>query len=178
MMKVVNLMILYLFITQCVVKTDNLTSFFQSKGVVWNEEDTVFILVRHAEKDKGQNPSLTEKGRERAEQFLQICKDLTVKASYSTELNRTLETIEPLNKHFGLDPVIYKPDDIPPLADQMKRFGKGVYIISGHSNSTPTFANNICGCNNYKTIDESDYSNIFVVVIPKDGNQKTFTVHF
>jgi len=62
---------------------------------------TTIYLVRHAEKQKGSDPMLTEAGEERALKLLSILKDQGVDAVYSTPYNRTKSTAAPTAKHFG-----------------------------------------------------------------------------
>ncbi|HUF39720.1 MAG TPA: MSMEG_4193 family putative phosphomutase [Anaerolineales bacterium] len=75
------------------------------------------LLVRHAENDyvrkgrlAGRLPGvhLNERGRVQAEKLAEVLKDVPVKAVYSSPLDRTLETAEPIAAAHGLA-VIERP---------------------------------------------------------------------
>ena len=57
---------------------------------------STYFLIRHAEKDRSdsenKNPSLTEKGKQRAILWSQILADYGVEAVYATDYKRTQET--------------------------------------------------------------------------------------
>lgn len=68
----------------------------------WSNSVTTVILVRHAEKATGDNPSLTAEGKERAAELVKVLGDSGISAIYSTEYCRTTQTAEPLARHLQL----------------------------------------------------------------------------
>ena len=60
---------------------------------------STYFLIRHAEKDRtdaeNKNPSLTEKGKERALLWSQLLADYGIEAVYATDYKRTQETAAP-----------------------------------------------------------------------------------
>ncbi len=66
---------------------------------------TQIVLVRHAEKDKGTNPSLTERGVRRAGLLARMLSEAGVDAIYTTDLERSKQTARPLSKLTGIAPV-------------------------------------------------------------------------
>ena len=64
---------------------------------------TTFLLVRHAEKETGDNPSLTTAGAARAEELARVAADLGIDAIYSTRYKRTRETAGPTAKATGIE---------------------------------------------------------------------------
>lgn len=71
------------------------------------EEKTTYYLIRHAEKDRSDetnvNPSLTFKGEQRAQNWAEHFKDITLDAVYTTRYYRTIETATPTAKTKNLE---------------------------------------------------------------------------
>lgn len=131
------------------------------------EKDTRLIFVRHAEKvnDGSRNPHLSNKGKERASQLaVLLYENYDITSIYSTDYYRTQETVVPLSEKLGIGINNYglqNPDSLVQEIINLHR-GKDV-LIMGHSNTTPNLVNIALGEEKFKQIDESDYSNIFVV---------------
>src|ERR1700755_2106443 len=76
---------------------------------------TTFILVRHAEKEgAGTDPVLTKEGEERAQALVRMFAKQQIDAIYSTNFNRTRNTVKPLADSKGLQVITY--DKEPDLA--------------------------------------------------------------
>jgi 2,3-bisphosphoglycerate-dependent phosphoglycerate mutase len=122
---------------------------------------TTFILVRHAEKEAtGTDPGLTKEGEERAESLVKLLEKQNIDAIYSTNFNRTKNTIKPLAESKGLEVQLYeKQPDITRL--------KGTVVICGHSNTIPALANLLIGKEQFETFDDKDFGNILII---KDGS--------
>ena len=125
------------------------------------EETTTFVLVRHAEKESGANPRLTQAGNERAQALRGVLADAGVVAIYATEWCRTALTAEPTAELLGLDIQIQdngRPGDqladcgligsanrldtgiatVEDLADHLRAtHASGVVLVVGHSNTVP-----------------------------------------
>jgi len=122
---------------------------------------TTFILVRHAEKEAtGSDPDLTREGQARAQSLVHLLEKQQVDAIYSTNFNRTKNTVKPLADSKGLQIMVYeKQPDVAAM--------KGTVVICGHSNTIPALANQLIGKEQYKTFDDTDYGNILII---KDGS--------
>lgn len=135
-----------------------------------NLEDsiTTFYLVRHAEKDlsdkSNRNPELTSEGVKRANDIAHTLSNISIDAVYSTNYIRTIETAKPTAELFNTEIKIYdwKSLDVDSIVEG--NIGKNVLIV-GHSNTTPIVANKLLGKEVYKQIDESDYSNLYIITI-------------
>lgn len=112
-------------------------------------------LVRHAEKDPGENPGLTDAGRERANKLAQTSERLQFKRIYTTDYRRTRETAQPSAQVLGLDLTLYHPNDLEMLAATLKSRKESALIV-GHSNTTPQLAR-LLGLETAKPMAESDY---------------------
>ena len=130
-----------------------------------NQVSTI-ILIRHAEKAEAhsKDPSLSEKGKERAEALVQLFKEMPIDSFYATPYKRTMETITPIAKVNGKEILTYNPSDKNNIAEMMQS-GKGKKImIAGHSNTIPPMVNALIGKNEFTTMDENEYGKIWIVV--------------
>ncbi len=136
-------------------------------------ELTTFILVRHAEKvDDSRDPDLSPKGYERAGRLHDLFVNTGFDAVYSTPLIRTRETVRAIAELNELDMVEYdhrNPEST--TAGWTERHKGEKVLISGHSNSTPMFANALLGREHFSSkFEESDYGNILIITIDEHGN--------
>lgn len=142
--------------------------------------ETTFYLIRHAEKDRSnpsdKNPSLTEKGMTRAENWAVYFKDIDLDAVYSTTYKRTMQTAQPTAESKGLKIINYDPRTLYNEALAKETFGKTVLIV-GHSNTTPAFTNQIIKKNSvkstdiapYEPMDDSDNATLYMVKFSTKG---------
>ena len=136
-----------------------------------NTEETVYFLIRHAEKDitnpSDRDPALTEEGTTRAKQWAEILAEHNVDYVYSTDFIRTRETARPTAENENIEIQLYDPGDI--YSDEFLEKTKGkTTLIVGHSNSTPSLVNKIIGQNKYNELDESVYNKMYKIVISGD----------
>ncbi|WP_421973219.1 SixA phosphatase family protein [Pseudoalteromonas sp. SSM20] len=133
--------------------------FLLLSNTVFATPDT-FILLRHAEKKEGPNPSLTEAGQARAERLVTLLKDYDIKHIFSSNYNRTLETAKPLSDKLGITVTHYNPRQLSALAAQLSTL-KGNIVIVGHSNTTPEMVKLLSGQD--VGVSESEFHKVFVV---------------
>ena len=135
-------------------------------------ETTTYYLIRHTDKvvtdKKDRDPDLTKKGYARAENWAKVLSDVKFDFVYSTNYKRTIETAKPTAKANNLEIKLYDPRKIFDEEFQKNTKGKTVLVV-GHSNTTPFFANKILGENKYSEIDESNYTNLYIVTVTKDA---------
>lgn len=146
-------------------------------------ETSKYFLVRHAEKqvDGTKNPHLTEEGIARAKRWGAILGSEKIDVVYSTDYFRTEETATNLIASYLRDKDVNKTIEVKiydPRNKDIKKFlketaGKNVVIV-GHSNTTPSFVNDIIGKKKYEGINESIYGNLYLVI--KQGNFTTATL--
>ncbi|NJC24697.1 SixA phosphatase family protein [Neolewinella antarctica] len=135
---------------------------------------TTFILVRHAEKQGGDDPELTEAGQARAEDLARELKNEKIVAVYSTDTKRTQATAAPTARAFGLQVQSYDAGNLSAFAETVKKKypGKTVLIV-GHSNTTPTLADKLAGGDEFPRISEDDFGNIYRIKINRRGKIRT-----
>ena len=119
-------------------------------------------MVRHFEKQKGDDPQLTAEGRQRAEGLANLLKDKGLSKIYSTNYRRTLQTALPLSEKTNTAVTHYNPGDLEAFVIQLKEAKEDVLVV-GHSNTTPVLFGLLGGAT--FTMTEADYGELFKVTI-------------
>lgn len=139
--------------------------------ILAQEQTTTYYFIRHAEKDRSdatnKNPSLTEQGHKRAQDWATILKDVELDAVYSTNYNRTQQTAAPTAKQHSLEVLDYDPRTLYSEKFQIATQGKTVLVV-GHSNTTPAFVNTVLQEKKYENIDDHNNGNLYVLTITGD----------
>ncbi len=126
---------------------------------------TQYYFTRHAEKaDSSKNPDLSEKGLERAQEWKTLFSEINFDAVYSTDFNRTLQTIQPIVADNNQLLKIYNPKMIDIEAFKKETHGKTILIV-GHSNTIPNMVNQIIKENKYTNIEENQFGNLYIVTL-------------
>lgn len=126
-------------------------------------------LVRHAEKqapepgaEPARDPSLSEKGRRRAEMLVPALAGVTLGAVFATQWKRTQETVAPVAAARGLTVETVDADDIDGLVARIRAHAGGAVLVAGHSNTVPAIATAL-GLAEKLALDESDYGDLFLL---------------
>ncbi|MEO8438587.1 MAG: histidine phosphatase family protein [Spartobacteria bacterium] len=135
--------------------------------VAANELPVIF-LVRHAERaaTSGRVPSdtgLSAEGKARSQALAQILKDANITAIYTSEYKRTKDTAAPLAEALDVRPEVIPADDLKSLLAKLKA-SRGNALVIGHSNTLPQIINAL-GVKSRVTVSESDYDNLFLVIL-------------
>jgi broad specificity phosphatase PhoE len=126
-------------------------------------QSTVF-MIRHAEKaDDSKDTELSEAGRARAEALANTLRDSKISVIYTTEFKRTQQTAAPLAKALGLTVTILPSEDHAPLVAKL-RASTANSLVVGHGNTIPDVIKAL-GISEPVNISESDYDNLFVVLL-------------
>ncbi|MEM9181015.1 MAG: histidine phosphatase family protein [Pseudomonadota bacterium] len=124
-------------------------------------------LVRHAEKQLGNDPSLTPAGQTRAETLAEILSDKGLTQIYSTDYKRTLATAAPIAARTGLEIELYDASDLAAFANTL-RATEGVHLVVGHSNTTPPLVQALGGDPGSDIDEASEYDRLYIVTIQPD----------
>lgn len=145
------------------------------------EPPTVVIVLRHAETepDGTRDPALSVAGRQRAETLVEATRGAGVTAIYTSQLQRTRETAAPLADALGVEAMIV-PIAGPTLKTYPERMAKMIdarhrgetVVVVNHSNTVPSIVEALGG-GPAPPIDEDDYANLYVVIIPAEGPVRT-----
>ena len=133
------------------------------------DTDPAIFLVRHAEKQAGPNPSLTDEGTARAERLAGQLENAGIEVIYSTNYHRTQETAAPLAEALDLEITSYDPSDLPGFADHLKSDGRTALVV-GHSNTTPALVILLGG--EAEPMPETDYDRLYCL----SGEETTLLV--
>ena len=126
-------------------------------------QSTVFI-VRHAEKaDDSKDAELSEVGRARAEALANMLRDSKISDIYTAEVKRTQQTAAPLAKALGLTITTLLSENHAALVAKL-RASTANSLVVGHGNTIPDIIKAL-GISEPVNISESDYDNLFVVVL-------------
>lgn len=139
-------------------------------GTMPAAEAQTIVLVRHAEKvDSSKDPDLSEEGRARASRLAAMLADAGVSDLFATQYKRTQQTVAPLAAARSLTPAVVHSDDVAGLAARLRALSSdAVAVYAGHSGSVPKLLTAL-GHRTPPDIDESDYTNLFIVSLDRAG---------
>ena len=133
-----------------------------------SQDCTEIYLIRHAEKDrsdaKNRNPELNDLGKKRALKWVQVFKNIELDKIYSTNYNRTIQTVTPISEENNINVSIYSPSKINYESFILDNNGSKVLVV-GHSNTIPFFVNGLINKEFYQQIDDLNNSNLYKVTI-------------
>lgn len=130
-------------------------------------ENTRIYLVRHAEKETGRDPVLTEAGRKRAGDLMRTLAKLDIRRIYVTAYRRSWMTADSLRIQLKIDTVVYDADTTGMgLLTKMKvhaDFGKSILVV-GHTNTLPPILRAL-GVENFTVAElpDEEFDNLFIV---------------
>jgi phosphohistidine phosphatase SixA len=137
---------------------------------------TVIYLVRHAEKESGNDPVLTTAGKQRAGDLLKVLKNKKLQRIYVTQFRRTQMTADSLRLQLNIDTVQYTADTTGvSLIEKITAhddFGKIILVI-GHSNTIPILIKKLGVLLPLKAIADNEFDNLFVIKYRKGKAQLT-----
>lgn len=145
-----------------------------AETVVMETQTQTYYLLRHAEKQKGDDPELTEAGHARAALVKDMLADKGITHIHSSNYRRTLQTAAPLAKSTGLEVMIYDPRDLPAMAVKLKSM-PGVHLVVGHSNTTPQLAALMTG-DPVEPMPETEYTRFTQVNLNPDGTLQDWSI--
>ncbi len=140
------------------------------------DSGTRIYIVRHAEKDTGNNPVLTAVGRERAGDLARLMKDRQIQRIYTTPYRRSTMTADSMRIQLGIDTVIYKGDttgaDLIRKIQEHNDGGKAIVVI-GHSNTILRIARGL-GVENIDPMDVPDYEHDNILLVKYKNGKAEF----
>jgi broad specificity phosphatase PhoE len=135
------------------------------------EAPITVVLLRHAEKQAGDDPSLNDAGRARAEALVRTLADAHVGAIFVTPPLRTRETAAPLVRATGVEAKIVPVGDgyATNQANLLRELAPGtVAVVVSHSNTVPAILAAL-GVESPPPIAEDRFDDLFVATVPADG---------
>ena len=130
-----------------------------------------FYIVRHAEKDTGNNPAISITGKKRAGDLYRILKNKKIDLIFVSKFRRSGMTADSLRIYKNIDTLHYSADATSDLLFKkiLSSAGKAKNIlIIGHSNTLPSIIKKL-GVENYlqKDIPDTEYDHLFIVKYKK-----------
>jgi 2,3-bisphosphoglycerate-dependent phosphoglycerate mutase len=188
-----SLSLLFLMsIFACKMEKKALISNISTQGVTLNsgitepitglndEKTTVFVFVRHAEKEtQGDDPNLSEVGKNRAKHLAEILKNLNINRIGYSNTKRAQATAAPLLGMINCSTDVYaKTVTEPYLLSTMEACkGKAVLVV-GHSNSIPEMINILVGEKKINDIPDDEFDNLYIVSVINKGNAKVMAYKY
>ncbi len=168
-----------LFITQHDTLVIQVTDTLTLTNLV-QDTATTFIVLRHAETiGGGTNPNLSTEGLARAEELSRILANVPIEAVFASNYNRTKQTAQPTADDKGLIVNIYDPLNQAPLVDQWLNTYRGkTVLVLGHSNTAPALLNLFLGSNQYGTLPDTEYDNLFIATVSEKGRAKVLHLKY
>ncbi len=137
-------------------------------------DDTVIYLVRHAEKQTGDDPALTPAGEARALALRDKLKRAGITRIYSTDTKRTRATAAPLAAALGFTVELYDGKDLAAFADKLKA-QRGKILVVGHSNTTPELVTQLGGDPGEPILEASEFNRLYTLAINGDVTKTNIT---
>lgn len=135
--------------------------------------ETVVYLVRHgeAEATDSADRALNPEGRARALWLADYFKNKGITGIYSTDFVRTRQTAGPTAKALELPVEIYAHDQLRTFA-QALRSQDGVFLVAGHSNTTPDLVNALIGEERFEWLQHFQHDFIFKIFMDQSGRSR------
>ena len=144
-------------------------------------ETTTVVVVRHAEKAaSGDDPALTEAGRERAAALARAVVDLGPTRVFATPFRRTQETAVPVARNASVDITVIEPTPEHPetLASELRRGRRGeAVVVVGHSNTVPAIAAAL-GCADVPAMGDHQYDDFWLISFSGDRPPRCHHLHY
>jgi broad specificity phosphatase PhoE len=145
---------------------------------------TTIVIVRHAEKALGtiEDPPLSPEGEQRSERLALMFGEAAgaghLDAIFVTNTRRTQQTAAPLAARLHLVPVVLPAGDVADTAKRLLREHRGgTVIFVGHSNTIPELVRELSG-KQIELIKEEDYSEIYVLSVPRFGDASLVRIRY
>ena len=142
---------------------------------------TTIILIRHAEKKiepNNSDPDLTPEGEARAQEIARMFSVTNINAIYATHLKRTQQTVKPLSDRTGVPITILNANQTDELIRRLQTEYRGQTVfVAGHNNTVPAVVSALSG-ENFPTIPESEYDNMFIVTVYRFGKAKVVKIKY
>jgi len=129
---------------------------------------TVVVAVRHAEKDKGDDPDLTEAGHARARALAETLAHAHVQAILVSPTRRSRETAAPTAEHAKVEPKVVPMEGgtdahIAALVKAVKAEAGKTVLVVGHTNTIPPLLRGLGLTAN--DMGDAEYGELFVATL-------------
>ena len=98
-------------------------------------EPAFVYLVRHGEKEAGQDPALTSQGQQRAKNIASLLRRAGVKQVFSSQTLRTMQTAQAMAQVAGVEVIAYDASKPQALVARVHAIDGGAVLVVGHSDT-------------------------------------------
>ena len=137
------------------------------------------IIVRHAEvasTKHGGDPVLSDDGRTRALELARVLADTQLRTVYTTHLQRSRLTAEPLPRHAGEKPTVI--DEVPAILAALRAEPWGATaLVIGHSNTVPELVRGLTGQELPRT-EPIVFDRMWIVTLTRDGGASLLRLRY
>lgn len=145
---------------------------------------TTIFVVRHAERASttDSDSPLNDVGRERARALADALGAAGVDAIYTSQFVRTRDTAAPLAERLGMEITVHQVSNAETSSREvasrvLAEHPGGTVLIVGHSNTVPLIVEALGG-DDVGPLEDSDYDNLFIVVVRAPGEVGTTSARF
>ena len=143
-----------------------------------NHDTRVIYVVRHAEKDSGDNPPLSQAGIERAARLARMLAHEPIAGVFVTQTTRSAQTGEPVADHHGIDTVTYAPFGYEALGHQLNELPEdSSALVVAHSNTVSPILEAL-GAEPVGDIPEDEYTRLYALILRDGLHTKTIRLAF
>ncbi|MTW04911.1 hypothetical protein GM668_22810 [Duganella ginsengisoli] len=127
----------------------------------------VIYLTRHAEKNSGPDPALSERGLLRARNIATMLRRAGIAHIYATPFRRAHQTAEALALRMSLTVESYDPGAQAAFARHLLALG-GNALVVGHTDTLPELISLLGGTPGMPFL-ETDFDRVYQLVVAADG---------
>jgi 2,3-bisphosphoglycerate-dependent phosphoglycerate mutase len=136
--------------------------------------ETVIYLVRHAEKQTGDDPALTPAGETRALALRDELRRAGITRIYSTDTKRTRATAAPIAAALGITVELYDGKALGDFSSTLKN-QRGRMLVVGHSNTTPELVSLLGGEPGEPIVEAREFDRLYTLAITGDVTKTNLT---
>lgn len=138
----------------------------------------VIYIVRHAEKQSGQDPHLNEAGLARADRLAQTLTHEQLEAVFVTDTNRSRQTASPTALAHEIVPTQYPAADAQALRAMLDALPANTNaLIVAHSNTVSSIIEAL-GDEPIGDLPENEYTRLFAVVLTHAQHTRTLQLSY
>jgi phosphohistidine phosphatase SixA len=142
---------------------------------------TTVLLLRHAEPDYeqgGYDPPLSQAGQVRAQTLIHVVKKVQITGLYTTNTQRTRQTIEPLARDLSLTPIVYGYNSLGDLAAKLRmdHVGEAALVVT-HAPTIPELINELGG-DGASCMIGNEFDNLFALTLFQQGRVETVSLQY
>lgn len=174
-------------------------AFQMTADTAWNvqasaNEDfkvTTIYFVRHAERsnEPAADPVLNEAGIARSQALARMLEKAEIKAIYTSQFRRAIQTAEPLAAQLGItvapqtmtsspsNPREVSEESLQQIINEIYKHSGESLLVIGHTNTIPQVIK-MLGGDAVPAIDEQAYDDLFIVTLYEKGKAKVIRLKY